>query len=243
MEKSKAKALRIVFPTVSALAAGGWHMSGFAERVPEEFRMAIAFGLWSAAAMVTIGGVFWSRMRNARLRFRWPQIPFYLEDPDAPILPETGLFSHPEKRRAIIEFIWNARVLVRETASSDGRFVRLHPKDIADAYKNHTTYKADCLLREFIGKYLDIEGQILDVTTDTYRNITVCLIRIPKDDPFVYCTFSSESSGVVILMNQGERIRVHGRIHDITSKALRLELCERLPVDNAPAPALDWLYA
>jgi hypothetical protein len=113
----------------------------------------------------------------------------------------------------------------RVSAKDDRVIVRVTPKDLTKLYSDHMTVEADQLFGRFKGHWMRVRGAVENISDhETFTTVTVGSF-FDRDVVTMYFTKEPQRSRVLV-KQQGEEIRILGRIDKAGGFSVDLEDCE-----------------
>jgi hypothetical protein len=101
------------------------------------------------------------------------------------------------------------------------------PQFLQSLLKAHTEVQAEKLLDIYVGKWMQLSGEVCHVGKFEYGSSTVMFAGQPdKDDPAVMLYFSKVWTERLSVLRLGNNINVIGRIGSVNGLRVRLDDCE-----------------
>jgi len=144
-----------------------------------------------------------------------------LPDEEIPVRPQPKPTAAPRPMRTT-----GIKLAPQRARDAERQFVDVTPGYLVGLFDSHTTWEADRLVADFVGKWIRVQGTVRDVS----KMGDAMYVQVREDATLNSVTttmlFRDSWSDRVSTLRRGDTIRAIGQIADADRLALRLDPCE-----------------
>jgi hypothetical protein len=144
-----------------------------------------------------------------------------------PLKPEVLKATEPKPEPKKTQETKSSKSKNQKPVDSKRIFANVSPEYVVNLFEEHTDTQAEKLLENYIGKWIRIEGNVLNVSDGEYLPQVLVITNIPGHFSNIALTFTDETQmQLAKMLRKTEKISVVGRLDKANQITISLKDCE-----------------